>query len=380
MVIDSGKNEQKVSLPSVERGQHSAIENHSPDWPALAEPISVSVFQRAAGPGRHSVERIVESLILHAPDSILLQRHRCPAADASPVSIMRNLVWAWSRRNVSDVNIVLGNDQYLAFGLPGARTILTVLDLDHRASLGRIKKAIYSWFWFRGPIARVARVVAISERTRADILRLGSCSAAKVEVIPVGLSEGVAMTPQRCGTGSKRVLHIGTKANKNFERHLRVAARAGATLVVVGELSPDQEAIVAASEGNVECRGEVLDAQLAAIYKSADALLFASTSEGFGMPIVEAQAAGVPVITSDLEPMRSVAGGGACLVDPLDEDSISQGLRRVLEDGSYRDQLTAQGPENVALYDPVRIARLYAALCASVGDRDAEAAGSAGQH
>lgn len=375
-----GDSEQDVTPSSTPLVENDLGGRPRPGLTAGMAPITVSVFFRAPGPGRHSVERIVESLTLHAPDSIILRSHSCPAADASPLSILRNLVWAWRRRNDSEVNLVLGNDQYLAFSLPAGRTILTVLDLDRRASLGRIKRAIYSWLWCRGPVARVARVVAISERTRADVLRLGSCSAAKVEVIPIGLPEGIATTPRRRGGGPKRVLHIGAKANKNLERHLRVAARAGAKLVVVGELSPDQEGIVATSEGNVECHGEVLDTQLAAIYESADALLFASTSEGFGMPIIEAQAVGVPVITSDLEPMRSAAGGGACLVDPLDEDSIFEGLQRVLKDVAWRDQLIAQGQTNARKYDPARIAQRYAALCASVGDRRAEAARSALQH
>jgi glycosyltransferase involved in cell wall biosynthesis len=91
-------------------------------------------------------------------------------------------------------------------------------------------------------------------------------------------------------------------------------------------------------------------------------VLFASTYEGFGLPIIEAQATGRPVVTSRVTAMPEVAGDGACLVDPYDVASIRSGVLRVLGDRGYRDSLVHRGFENVRRFEPGRIAAQYARL------------------
>ena len=80
------------------------------------------------------------------------------------------------------------------------------------------------------------------------------------------------------------------------------------------------------------------------------------------MPIIEAQATGRPVLTSNLGAMKEVAGDAACLVDPFDTDAIRAGLERIMADDSYRAQLIAAGFENVKRFTQERIAAQYAEL------------------
>ena len=80
------------------------------------------------------------------------------------------------------------------------------------------------------------------------------------------------------------------------------------------------------------------------------------------MPIVEAQQAGRPVLTSDLSPMKEVAGGAACLVDPSSVPSIRAGLVRLLQDEAYRHALVNKGFQNVQQYHPGAVAERYLAL------------------
>jgi glycosyltransferase involved in cell wall biosynthesis len=98
------------------------------------------------------------------------------------------------------------------------------------------------------------------------------------------------------------------------------------------------------------------------LYRTSDVLLFPSTKEGFGVPIAEAQATGLPVVTSDLSPMREVAGEGAVLVDPLDVGSIRDGVHRVLEDLTYRRHLVEAGRRNVLRFAADSVAAAYAAV------------------
>ena len=95
-------------------------------------------------------------------------------------------------------------------------------------------------------------------------------------------------------------------------------------------------------------------------YRQADVVVFASPYEGFGMPVVEAQATGRPVVTSNIEPMMWVAGAeSACFVDPFDPVSIRAGIERVIQDEPYRNKLTTNGLGNVKRYSIRQIAGQY---------------------
>ena len=97
-------------------------------------------------------------------------------------------------------------------------------------------------------------------------------------------------------------------------------------------------------------------------YADCDLVSFVSVGEGFGVPILEAQASGRPLITSDLSPMREVAGEGACLVDPSDVAAIRAGIRKIIDDADYRRQLVARGLKNAARYSPATVGGRYLEL------------------
>ncbi len=88
-------------------------------------------------------------------------------------------------------------------------------------------------------------------------------------------------------------------------------------------------------------------------------MILPSLHEGFGLPILEAQATGRPVLTSQLEPMASISGGAACLVDPTNSESIRSGLLRIIEDRSYRNDLVDRGFKNVNRFQLKNVARQY---------------------
>jgi glycosyltransferase involved in cell wall biosynthesis len=175
------------------------------------------------------------------------------------------------------------------------------------------------------------------------------------------------------------LLQVGTRPNKNLER-VAVALRGiGCRLVVVGPLTPEQRQLLESSGVDVDERVDLADEEMVACYREADAVVFASTKEGFGLPVLEAQATGRPVITSLTSPLPEVSGGpaAACLVDPFDTTSIRAGIERVIGDAQYRSALVEAGLRNVQRYrvEPVAdaFAQIYDEIAAAAGRQRAGA-------
>ena len=130
-------------------------------------------------------------------------------------------------------------------------------------------------------------------------------------------------------------------------------------LLIVGYLNETQINLL--KDGSIVYRlvNQLSDSAMRDIYAEADIMVFPSLHEGFGLPIIEAQATGRPVLTSRLEPMASVSGGAACLVDPLDSVSIRTGLEKIIGDENYRNELIAGGFKNVERFQIKKISSLY---------------------
>ncbi len=139
-------------------------------------------------------------------------------------------------------------------------------------------------------------------------------------------------------------------------------------LHVVGRLSSEQLRLLHELNIGYENSVDLSDEELVTAYERADVVVFASLAEGFGLPIIEAQAVGRPVITSNVSPMKEVAGKAACLVDPYEVEDIRAGIERVIADAEYRDRLIELGYENAGRYSAGAVAEQYARLYERVWD------------
>jgi len=157
-------------------------------------------------------------------------------------------------------------------------------------------------------------------------------------------------------------LQMGTKPNKNLARVIESLQGLSIHLRIVGKLDSHQATQLPTSGLDYSNVANLSDEQVVAEYQRCDLLLFASTFEGFGLPIVEAQATGRPVVTSNVWSMPEVGGDAVCLVDPLDVASIRAGVLRVIGNAQYRMQLVRLGFENVKRYRRDRIASIYACI------------------
>jgi Glycosyltransferase len=133
-------------------------------------------------------------------------------------------------------------------------------------------------------------------------------------------------------------------------------------LVIVGELSESQLSHLIKSGISYRNEYHIPYERIIELYRECDLVCFASTYEGFGLPILEAQATGRPVITSCVASMPEVAGEGALLVDPLKVEEIRNAINRIISDERLRADLIAKGLENITRFSPESVANQYVEL------------------
>jgi glycosyltransferase involved in cell wall biosynthesis len=224
----------------------------------------------------------------------------------------------------------------------GVPTVLTVHDLAilrHPEAFPRWHR-LYGSYGLRKALRAADAVIAVSEFTKAEVVLLAGVPAERVRIVPNGVDDvfhsaqvGRELPGDTVSQGDY-VLAVATlEPRKNLERVVKAARLAGVELRVVG----------AKGWGGVDVpgwMGEIPDAELAALYRGARCVVYASLYEGFGLPVLEAMASGTPVVTSRGTSTEEVAGGAAVLVDPLDTESIAAGIA---EAEARRDELVPLG-------------------------------------
>lgn len=265
-------------------------------------------------------------------------------------------------RHGTDVNHVTGEVHFLALGLPRKKTILTVHDCGFMTHPNPVLRRLLKWFWLDWPVRHSRYVTAVSEATKADIVRYTGCRSDKVVVIPTVIAETFQRSDKTFDEACPRILHIGMAPNKNFERHVAAISGLRCRLHIVGKISDAHVRLLEMHDIAYTAEHNVSRAEVFRAYQECDLLLFASTREGFGMPILEAQSVGRPVVTSNLSSMPEVAGDGACLVDPFDVDSIRAGVDRIISDVGFRSDLVRAGFDNTRRFSADTVARQYESL------------------
>jgi len=223
----------------------------------------------------------------------------------------------------------------------------------------------------RPAVARSAALIAISQATADDLVARYPAARGRTVVAPLAAAPALADPAATLPDGvpeSGFILAVGTlEPRKNLPRlvaayrRLPVTLRDAHPLVVTGRPGWDTGETVAAldSLGSRAIRtGFVPDEQLALLYRRCALFAYPSLGEGFGLPVLEAMAAGAPVLTSDRSSLPEVGGDAAAYCDPTDERAIAAALQALLGDPARRAQLAAAGPLRAAEFSWDETARI----------------------
>lgn len=284
----------------------------------------------------------------------------------SPVYSLREL-WATSYQLVR-----LGVDLYHAthYVLPiwvPCRTVVTIHDIIHLLYpeyLPHRFAHLYAEGMIRRSVHRGDRVITVSHNTRSDLRDYFGVDGRRIEVVYNGIEKAFhEKLPveerdrklRQLGLDPGYLLFVGNpKPHKNLDRVVRAYAHAvelagiERPLVCVGDKDGVESKIRQRAEqlgigDRVVLLGHVAQEVLPAIYQGARLFLYPTLYEGFGLPVVEAMASNVPVLTSKTSATKEIAAGYAHLVDPLDVEAMAAGMVRVATDDEYHASLARSG-------------------------------------
>jgi len=267
-------------------------------------------------------------------------------------------------------------------------TIVTIHGLEYEFC-----PEAYSWFermYMRWSIKRscrwASRIIAVSENTKRDLMRLYKVAEGKISVIYEGIGSEISnfqfpisnkIPNPKISNYKNYFLFVGrledrknipgiVEAFEILKRKYKILQK----LILVGKFGFGGEEIknkINASEhkSDIIMTGYLSDEEKYYLLSNADVFLFPTFYEGFGLPILEAQSVGTPVVTSNISSMPEVAGDSAILVDPKDSNAIAEAVHELISDESWKNDIIEKGFENVKRFSWEKCAREVSGLLRS---------------
>lgn len=310
-------------------------------------------------PQNNSIEELFLGLIPFISKDAKVVITEVPNAGGSPSTLLKNIRFVRAKKE--QINHVTGDVHYLAMAFRG-NSILTIHDVQSALTGSFLKQFYIRLFWFWLPALFVKRITVISQFTKMELRRIIPFAKNKIRVVHNPVNTNFKETPYQFNTVKPQILFVGTKSNKNLERSFEAIKDISCKAMIIGSLTDVQIALLKEFNIDYDSKHDLTFEEIVDSYKNCDLVCFASTYEGFGMPIIEAQATGRPVITSDFGAMKEVSNGSAMEVNPYDIESIKQGVFKICHDVIFRRQLITNGLENVRLFKSDYVAKQYVDL------------------
>jgi glycosyltransferase involved in cell wall biosynthesis len=302
-----------------------------------------------------------------------------PAPSALPFS---KALWR-SRGIVSDlrrdgIQVFHGLSGELPMGIrkSGIKSIVTIHDLiflRHPEFYHWIDTKIYAWK-FRQTLREADHIIAISECTKRDILAYGEVDERKISVIYQSCAPKFSAL-QSAIPNNRYILSVGSiEARKNILLAVKALPYLpeAVNLVIVGRHTPYTDEVIAYAEKEglthrIKIMHGVSDEELPKLYAEAEAFVYPSRYEGFGIPIIEAISCGLPVVACTGSCLEEAGGPDALYVDPDDAEAMAQAIRQVLRGAEGREARIERSQKYIKRFAGNNVAgqvvELYRSLC-----------------
>jgi glycosyltransferase involved in cell wall biosynthesis len=288
------------------------------------------------------------------------------AVESSPVYSLRELA-ALSFQIAKERLDLYHATHYVLPAVVPSKVVVTIHDIIHLLYPDFLPNRfafLYAQRMIRRSLSRGDRIIAVSGNTKADLVRYFEVDPGKIEMIYNGVEEvfrrrvppaDVEHWQRALGIEPPYLLFVGNpKPHKNLDTVVKAYARARriapftAPLVCVGNRAANEFKIRQRAESlgigaQVRLLGHVPQEALPAIYQGASLFLYPTLYEGFGLPVVEAMASGLPVLTSNTSALKEIAQGYAIVVEPLDVEEMAKAIARAMADPEERQALARLG-------------------------------------
>lgn len=325
--------------------------------------MRINYYFRKQNPGNNSIEKLFKSIIQALPSEFQIK----------VITAKRNFDWLSIlaiRKEKANIHHITGAVNYFALGLPGHKTVLTVHDIGffENATHSKIKRWIYGIVWFSLPLTRVKLITVVSDFTKAKLIESFKVDEAKIRVVHNPVLPHFTPQKLRLPQNRMKILHVGSGDHKNFKGLLQAVKDLPVHIIKIGSTSLAENGLIERYGISIERHINLSDEDVNILYSEADVLFFASFYEGFGMPIIEAQTVGKPVITSDFGSMKEVAANSAVLVDPNRIDEIHQAVVSLMKDEELYSGLVQKGRINAARFSMETVVSQFIQIYNELGE------------
>jgi glycosyltransferase involved in cell wall biosynthesis len=316
--------------------------------------LNVTLFFRPPSGNRHSIETVFDLVKKDLQNDVNFTEYYCTNELMRIPSIIK------ARKYGGDINHITGDVHTIGMFLDPKKTIITVHDIAHlERDLHGIKKRFFKKLWLELPLRRVKHITTISDFTKNTIIEAAGIDPAKVTVIHNPAPTDFFYVAKEYDMERPSILQIGSSRNKNIYRLIEAIKGTSFRLILIRNPDPQLKTVLDDSHIQYEWKSNITRAEVKVCYERCDIVFFASEFEGFGVPILEGNSVGRPVITSRIESMPEVAGDAALLVDPFSVDDIRNALLKINGDSSVRQLLVKNGLENIKRFSVEKTTRKY---------------------
>lgn len=305
--------------------------------------------------GEHSIEELAYRLAKKFELDIICM----PYHSTCITNLLKNIIFI---KNIiaPTYYIISPSEAYLLPFLNGKK-IITYHDLG---TLFNSRNKIYKYFkihiFLKPSIKYADYITFVSNQTKKEYMHFfNNVNSDKLLVIYNSYNPIFKPAQEKNKNDYFTILHVGTAPRKNLLNVLRAINGLKVKIIIIGKLNHEQEELLSSYPINYKNVFDISTNELAKFYQTCDLVTFPSSYEGFGMPIIEANASQTPIIAGDIEVLHEVGNNAAYYVNGENVDSIRDGIKIIMENKDLRQMLINNGIENCKRFSEIELYSQY---------------------